>query len=47
MGFIAPGWIRPGPAAHEAIAGSRRWLVQRKRIGPLIRAFEAATDPPG
>jgi hypothetical protein len=24
---------------------SRRWLVQRRRIGPVIRAFERATDP--
>jgi hypothetical protein len=24
--------------------GSRRWLVQRRRIGPVIRALEAATD---
>jgi hypothetical protein len=24
---------------------TRCWLVQRYRIGPLIRAFEAATDP--
>jgi hypothetical protein len=25
--------------------GSRRWLVERRRIGPVIRALEAATDP--
>jgi hypothetical protein len=25
--------------------GSRRWLVDRRRVGPLIRALEAATDP--
>jgi hypothetical protein len=25
--------------------GTRRWLVQRYRVGPLIRALEAATDP--
>jgi hypothetical protein len=25
--------------------GSRRWLVDRRRIGPVIRALEAATDP--
>ena len=24
---------------------SRRWLVQRRRIGPVIRALEQATDP--
>jgi hypothetical protein len=24
--------------------GSRRWLVDRRRIGPVIRALEAATD---
>jgi hypothetical protein len=23
--------------------GHRRWLVERRRIGPVIRAFEAAT----
>jgi hypothetical protein len=26
--------------------GSRRWLVERRRIGPVIRALEATTDPP-
>jgi len=25
--------------------GSRRWLVERRRIGPVIRELEAATDP--
>lgn len=25
--------------------GSRRWLVQRRRIGPLIRNLRRATDP--
>jgi hypothetical protein len=25
--------------------GSHRWLVQRRRIGPVIRALERATDP--
>jgi hypothetical protein len=25
--------------------GSRRWLVQRRRIGPVIRSLERATDP--
>ena len=25
--------------------GSKRWLVQRRRIGPVIRAMERATDP--
>ena len=25
--------------------GSRRWLVDRRRVGPLIRALEATTDP--
>jgi hypothetical protein len=24
---------------------ARRWLVDNRRVGPLIRAFEAATDP--
>jgi hypothetical protein len=25
--------------------GRERWLVQRRRIGPVIRALERATDP--
>jgi hypothetical protein len=25
--------------------GSRRWLVERRRLGPLIKALERATDP--
>jgi hypothetical protein len=25
--------------------GSRRWLVHRRRLGPLRRALRAATDP--
>jgi hypothetical protein len=25
--------------------GSKRWLVQRRRIGPVIRALQKATDP--
>ena len=25
--------------------GSRRWLVQRRRIGPVIRSLDRATDP--
>ena len=25
--------------------GSRRWRVQRRRIGPVIRSLERATDP--
>jgi hypothetical protein len=25
--------------------GSRRWLIDRRRIGPVIRSLEAATDP--
>lgn len=25
--------------------GSKWWLVQRRRIGPVIRALEKATDP--
>ncbi len=26
-------------------SGSRRWLIERRRIGPLIRKLERATDP--
>ena len=25
--------------------GSRRWLIERRRIGPLIRALRRTTDP--
>jgi hypothetical protein len=25
--------------------GSRRWLIERRRIGPLVRNLRAATDP--
>jgi hypothetical protein len=25
--------------------GSRRWLIERRRIGPVIRALRALTDP--
>jgi hypothetical protein len=26
-------------------AGSRRWLVERRRLNPLVRALRRATDP--
>lgn len=32
-------------AGGEWEPGSRRWLVERRRIGPLIRALKRATDP--
>ena len=25
--------------------GSRRWLIERRRIGPVIRKLRAVTDP--
>jgi hypothetical protein len=25
--------------------GRKRWLIERRRIGPVIRALEGATDP--
>ncbi len=25
--------------------GSRRWLIERRRIGPVIRALYCSTDP--
>jgi hypothetical protein len=25
--------------------GSRRWLIERRRIGPLVRNLRRATDP--
>ena len=26
-------------------AGSRRWLIERRRIGPVIRVLQRQTDP--
>jgi len=26
-------------------AGSRRWLIERRRMGPLMRKLQRATDP--
>jgi hypothetical protein len=26
-------------------AGSRRWLIERRRVGPVIRALQRTTDP--
>ena len=26
-------------------AGSRRWLIERRRMGPLVRNLRRATDP--
>jgi hypothetical protein len=25
--------------------GARQWLIERRRIGPVIRALERTTDP--
>jgi hypothetical protein len=25
-------------------AGSRRWLIERRRVGPVIRALQRTTD---
>jgi hypothetical protein len=37
------------PLVQKAVGtwepGSRRWLVERRRIGPLIRNLHRATDP--
>jgi hypothetical protein len=35
--------LRKAGAAWEP--GSRRWLVHRRRLGPLIRNLRRATDP--
>ena len=32
-------------AGGEWEPGSRRWLIQRRRIGPLIRELRLVTDP--
>jgi hypothetical protein len=42
-----------GPAAFDRIGkligawepGSQRWLIERRRIGPVIRQVRAITDP--
>jgi len=44
---IAGPRLPPTRAGAGAVwePGLRRWLVERRRIGPVIRALEAATDP--
>ena len=37
------GVMRKAGAQWEP--GSKRWLIERRRIGPVIRALERATDP--
>jgi hypothetical protein len=32
-------------AGGEWDAGGRRWLIERRRIGPVIRRLERTTDP--
>jgi hypothetical protein len=32
-------------AGGEWEPGTRRWLIERRRIGPVIRALERSTDP--
>jgi hypothetical protein len=32
-------------AGGEWDAGHRHWVLERRRIGPVIRALERATDP--
>ena len=27
------------------LAGTRQWLIERRRIGPVIRTLERVTDP--
>jgi hypothetical protein len=39
---FVPILLRAG-AAWEP--GSRRWLIERRRIGPVIRALQRETDP--
>ena len=39
---LAPLLRRAGGAWEP---GSRRWLVEQRRLGPLIRALRCATDP--
>ena len=37
------GLMRHAGAQWEP--GSRRWLIERRRIGPVIRALERTVDP--
>ena len=41
--------LRPRPVMQRAGglvgAGSRRWLIERYRIGPVLRALRRVTDP--
>ena len=32
-------------AGGEWDAGARRWLIERRRIGPVIRTLQRDTDP--
>jgi hypothetical protein len=32
-------------AGGEWDAGDRHWLIERRRIGPVIRALSRVTDP--
>jgi len=32
-------------ASGEWDAGSRRWTIERPRIGPVIRTLQRVTDP--
>ena len=32
-------------AGGQRVAGSRRWLIERRRIGPVIRTLERTVDP--
>ena len=41
-GELAPLMRRAGGQWEP---GSRRWLIERRRIGPLIRALRRETDP--
>jgi hypothetical protein len=36
-------WMRKAGGLWEP--GSRRWLIERRRINPLIRNLRRATDP--
>jgi hypothetical protein len=36
-------WMRKAGGVWEP--GSRRWLIERKRTGPLIRNLRRVTDP--
>jgi hypothetical protein len=55
FGTLGVGWVTVRcPRQYDGLMrraggvwdpGARQWLIERRRIGPVIRALEAAVDP--